>query len=85
MSHPNNLSDDYPCAGDTWCNSENKPYLTVTGITPTGVIYYIIGLDAGQVTKKKATLSAFNALLADRGLGIPWYATDQWISLHGAF
>lgn len=76
---------EYPCPGDTWVVEGDIPYLTVTGITPTGVIYYIIGLNAGQVTKKMATLGAFNALLLDRGLGNPYYATDSWIKTHGAF
>lgn len=85
MAQPSELNNDYPCAGDTWVNKDVVPYLTVTGVTPTGVIYYIIGLDVGQVTKKKATLDAFKALLVDRGLGIPDYATNRWITQHGAF
>jgi hypothetical protein len=85
MSHPNNLSVDYPCAGDTWRNAEDQNCLTVTGVTPSGVIYYMKGLNFGSVKKHTASLGAFQEELKRYGLGIPHYATDEYIKTYGAF
>lgn len=84
MSHPDNLSDEYPCQGDTWQNAEGYDCLTVTLVAPTGVIYYMKGISFGCVKKHKATLEAFKQDLERYRLGKPHYATRAYIALYGA-
>lgn len=84
MSHPNNLSDEYPCQGDTWQNSVGKDCLTVTLVAPTGVIYYMKGLLFGSIKKHKATLEAFQQDLNRYGLDKPNYCTDKYVTQYGA-
>lgn len=84
MSHPNNLSNEYPCQGDTWQNAEGHDCLTVTLVAPTGVIYYMNGISFGSVKKQKATLAAFKQDLERYNLDKPHYCTDKYVKMHGA-
>ena len=84
MSHPNNLSVEYPCQGDTWKNDEGQDCLTVTLVTPTGVIYYMKGINFGCVKKHQATLEAFKQERRRHGLDKPWYATMKYVTMYGA-
>lgn len=84
MSYPTNISVDYPCQGDTW-QKEGRDYLTVTAVTPTGVIYYMKGISCGNYSKTKATLSAFKNELERHELTIPHYCTDKYYHTYGSF
>lgn len=84
MSHPNNLSVDYPCQGDTWQNTEGQDCLTVTLVAPTGVIYYMKGINFGSVNKHKATLEAFQQDLKRHNLDKPHYCTNEYVNTYGA-
>ena len=84
MSHPNNLSVDYPCQGDTWTSDEGQDCLTVTLVAPTGVIYYMKGINFGCVKKHKATLEAFQQDLKRYGFDKPHYSTSKYVNMYGA-
>jgi hypothetical protein len=84
MSHPNNLSDEYPCQGDTWQNTEGTDCLTVTLVSPLGVIHYMKGIGFGSVKKHRATVDAFKKDLERYGLDKPHYCTDKYVKMHGA-
>lgn len=83
MSHPNELSEDYPMQGDTWKNAMGKDCLTVTLVTPTGFIHYIKGIHRGVFDKERVTLETFKQDLIRFGLGIPAYCTTRYIRTHG--
>jgi hypothetical protein len=82
--YPNNLSGEYPCQGDTW-RLHGVDFLTVTGVTPSGVIYYMKGIRNGNYSKTKTTLAAFKDDLARYGLGIPDYCTSKYYTNYGCF
>lgn len=84
MTHPNNLSEEYPCQGDTWQNSDGQDCLTITLVAPTGVVYYMKGINFGNVKKHKATLEAFQQDLIRYGLDKPAYCTDKYVKMYGA-
>lgn len=83
MSHPNNLSDEYPCQGDTW-QKDGHDFLTVTAVSPNGVIYYMKGISCGNYSKSKAILAAFQHELERYGLDTPDRCTDHYYRTYGS-
>lgn len=79
MSHPNNLSDEYPCQGDLWAISPSMYNFTVVLVTPEGKIRYVDNIHLGNKRVKETDLEGFKAF----NLGIPVTCTQAFISKFG--
>jgi hypothetical protein len=79
MSHPNNLSDEYPCQGDTWAISPSVYNFTVVLVTPNGKIRYVDNIHLGNRRVKETDLDGFKAF----NLGKPFMGTYEFIEQFG--
>lgn len=84
MSHPDNLSDEYPCQGDTWSVREGTyDVLSVLSVTPAGEIRYVLR-DLGRWRYVlTAKLEEFQTLLKSLALTVPSYCTDKYFKIYG--